>query len=294
MPTVTQEIPLKVKTFSNTSGGSALFKALGHPLTFPLMVNLIKSLSSLGKVAIYDPLGQAAECEALYDLSKINITNIFVQNITDVGKQLLGQNTQPVTDLKNIDVDAIFITAFDSARLAAQIKHLLPKKVKVFSFDDVRLSEEFLTNSRNYLDSLNFATNFVFFREEAGHHTRLVTANYWAGYSTKTVGLWCCLFDRDGKVLAQWNEKLQNSAHTISLDSHEIAQRFGLSGFTGSLFIHFTGIAGHDVVKYALDTYGDDDSVLSCTHDANSWPADLYAGLPAPREGEQVLLSVTK
>src|SRR3546814_15345261 len=45
-----------------------------------------------------------------------------------------------------------------------------------------------------------------------------------------------------------------------------------------------------DVVKYALDIYGDDSSVLSCTHDANAWPADFYAGLPAPDDGERVLL----
>ncbi len=290
MQTVNQEIQLKVKTFSNTSGASTLFKALGHPLTCPKMRKLVKSLSSFKKVAIYDPLGQAAELEALYDLSQVKITDVFVQNIIDAGKRLLGLDARPVTDIKDINVDVVFITAFDSTRLLAQVHHLMPQGVKVFSFDDTRLPDEFLTNTRNYFDSLNFATNFVFFREEEGHHTRLVTANYWAGYSAKDVGLWCCLFDRDGNVLAQWNERLEKSVHTITLDSIEISQRFGIPSFTGSLFIHFTGIAGHDVVKYALDTYGDDDSILSCTHDANSWPSDLYAGLPAPREGEQVLL----
>jgi hypothetical protein len=45
-------------------------------------------------------------------------------------------------------------------------------------------------------------------------------------------------------------------------------------------------------VKYALDTYGDDGHVLSCTHDANSWPSDYYAGLPAPDENEEVVLWV--
>ncbi len=292
MQALAQEISLKIKTFNNTGGSSALFKALGHPLTSPKMHDLIKSLSSFKRVAVYDLLGQAAEFEALYDISPIKITGVFVQNVVEAGKQLLGRNAQPVTDLKSTDADAIFVTAFDSARLTAQIQHLLPKGVKVFSFDDARLADEFLTNTRNYLDPLNFATNFVFFREEEGHHTRLVTANYWAGYSKMNVGLWCCLFDKDGNMLAQWNEKLEKSIHMITLDSVEIKKRWGLCDFTGSLFVHFTGIAGHDVVKYALDVYGDDDSVLSCTHDANSWPADLYAGLPAPHEGEQVLLWV--
>jgi hypothetical protein len=31
---------------------------------------------------------------------------------------------------------------------------------------------------------------------------------------------------------------------------------------------------------------------LSCTHDANAWPADRYAGLPAPASGERVILWV--
>ena len=58
--------------------------------------------------------------------------------------------------------------------------------------------------------------------------------------------------------------------------------------------MHFVGAAGHDVVKYALDTFGDPDAVgdgaLSCTHDANAWPAERYAGLPAPALGERVVL----
>jgi len=254
-----------------------LLKALGHPLTSSKMDALIKALAVFKKVVIYDPLGQAAEFEALYDISQLKAVNVPPQDIAG---------------LKNTDADAVFITAFDSPPLAAQIQHLLPSGVKVFSFDDARLPDEFLTNPGNYLDSLNFATNFVFFREEEGHHTRLVTADHWAGHSPKNTGLWCCLFGKDGKVLGQWNEKLGGMAQTIIIDSLEVAQRFNVLTFTGSLFIHFTGISGNDTVRYVLDTYGNDDSVLSCTHDADSRPAGLYAGLPAPREGERVLLWV--
>jgi hypothetical protein len=47
------------------------------------------------------------------------------------------------------------------------------------------------------------------------------------------------------------------------------------------------------VVKYALDTYASDNGAsLSCTHDANAWPSDRYAGLPAPRPDERVVLWV--
>ena len=44
----------------------------------------------------------------------------------------------------------------------------------------------------------------------------------------------------------------------IVLDSREVRERFGLPEFTGQLFLHVVGAAGHDVVKYALDTFGRD------------------------------------
>jgi hypothetical protein len=81
-----------------------------------------------------------------------------------------------------------------------------------------------------------------------------------------------------------------------------VRARFDLAPFTGQLLVHAIGAAGHDVVKYALDTYSSDDggasdngasnhgASLSCTHDANAWPSDRYAGLPAPRDDERVVL----
>src|SRR5215469_12689193 len=79
----------------------------------------------------------------------------------------------------------------------------------------------------------------------------------------------------------------------IVIDSTEVRARFGLPEFTGQLFLHAIGAVGHDVVKYALDTYGSgNEASLSCTHDANAWPSDRYAGVPAPAEGERVVLWV--
>ena len=49
---------LNIQTFSNTSGGSALFKALGHPEAAPKADALITRLAAAGPVAVYDPLGQ--------------------------------------------------------------------------------------------------------------------------------------------------------------------------------------------------------------------------------------------
>jgi hypothetical protein len=77
------------------------------------------------------------------------------------------------------------------------------------------------------------------------------------------------------------------------IDSQLVRRRFNLGAFTGQLFVHAVGVAGHDVVKYALDTYATDNGAsLSCTHDANAWPSERFAGLPAPRNGERVILWV--
>ena len=67
-------------------------------------------------------------------------------------------------------------------------------------------------------------------------------------------------------------------------------RKFGLPEFIGQLFIHVVGIQGHDIVKYALDINSSKEQTTACTHDANAWPSDFYAGLPAPRKGEDVTL----
>jgi hypothetical protein len=77
----------------------------------------------------------------------------------------------------------------------------------------------------------------------------------------------------------------------FSIDSRQVRARFDLPPFTGQLLVHAIGVAGHDIVKYALDTFASDGGPsLSCTHDANAWPSDRFAGLPAPRADETVTL----
>jgi len=283
---------LKIETFSNQRGGHSLFKAVGHPHAARAMAALIGRLGGAGRVAIYDPLGCAETVGQLYDLSGVDIAGSYVQDLGDLGRSVLGRPGQPVTDLLAAEVDALFVTGFDAERLVGQIRHLIPSRAKVFTLDEVRLPAERLSNARNYLDPLNFATNLAFFRDGEGHHTRVMTANYWAGYGARGVRLWQMLFDAEGKLLAEWTDPLPDAAASITIDSAAVRQRFGLGPFTGQLFLHATGVAGHDVVKYALDTYGDDPRVLSCSHDANDWPADFYAGLPAPGQGERVVLWV--
>ena len=263
---------LRIETFSDVKGGNAFYKAVVHPLAARKIAGLLRSIADKGSVAIYDPLGFIEPFAEIHDLGGLDIKAVFVQDVQAIGKTILGHRAQPVTELVERSVDAVLVAAFDAERLIDQIKHLVPKTATVFSLDALRLPDVMLTKQRHYLDALNFATNFAFFREGNGRHTRLMTANYWSNYGAKNPGLWCCLFDGDGEVLAEWQEDIPGAEGTIVIDSAEVRERFGLPAFTGQLFLHVTNIAGHDVVKYALDTYGDDELELSCTHDANSWP----------------------
>jgi hypothetical protein len=283
-------MPIKIETYSNAKGGNSFFKALGHPLAAKKAVALMRQLSG-GPAAIYDPMGMAEGFAQFHDLSGLDVRGIFVQRLEDLGKTLLGHETQPVTRLRATEASTLFVAAFDSRRLITQIRHLVSTGTEIVSLDDIRIPDAMLTNRRRYLDPLNFATNFALLRDAGGLHTRIVTADYWSGWGATTLpSVWFCLFDQSGKVLAQWQDALTTPGETLVVDSQNVRRRFNLGEFTGSLFLHILGVAGHDVVKYALDTYGDDPAQLSCTHDANAWPADLYAGLPAPNVNETVVL----
>ena len=283
---------LDIETFSNVKGGNAFFKAVGHPLAAAKARALVGRLAAAGPVAVYDPMGVIEGFAAIHDMSEVDVAQVFVQDIERVGRTVLGCTTQPVTDLAASKASMVLVAAFDAERPIRHIRHLAPDTARLVSLDDMRLDDDLLTNTGRYLDGLNFATNFAFFRDAGGRHTRLATANYWADYGAEATALRLVLFGADGAVLADWRENLDAPGGAIAIDSREVRRRFGLDAFTGQLFIHVVGAAGHDVVKYALDTFSDDGAMLSCTHDANAWPADYYAGLPAPGDDEDVVLWV--
>lgn len=291
---------LNIETFTNPGakgwrpgnnvGGSTLFKALGHPLAVEKARALRAKLAKAGPVAIYDPLNQAECFDAFYDLAGIELAGVYVQKIEETGAKRLGQSAEPVTRLAGAKARTVLIAAFDASRLAEQIVHLMPADAQLVTFDELRIPDDMLSSRRNYLDPINFATNFGFLRSGSGERTVISSANYWSGYGAKEPELWLCLFDEKGAVLAEWRQELDGVNSVFRIDSAEVRNRFGLGDFAGSLFIHAIKVAGHDVVKYALDVSSTDGRGLSCTHDANAWPADLYAGLPAPKDGERVLL----
>ncbi len=285
-------MPLKIETFDNAAGGNAFYKAITHPLAAPLAYALIEKLRGLGPVAIYDPHHFIAAFDTMYPLEDVSIADVFVQNVEQVGRAFRGHVARPVSELADVSSRAILIADFDAAETEARLRSLFSPDVPVLTFDSLRLPADMQTDGRRYLSTLNFATNFVFFRDAGGLHTRLVTVNYWGSYGSKGGSLWLSLFGEDGRALAAWREALPAAGAGISIDSREVRERFALPEFTGQLFVHVVGAAGHDIIKYALDTYGDGADALSCTHDANSWPSNLYGGLPAPDVGEDVVLWV--
>ncbi len=285
-------MPLTIETFSNVKGGNAFYKAISHPVAARRMRALIDRLASAGGVAVYDPLGLFSGMAEFYDLSSIDIRESYVQDIEAIGRDVAGNAAQPVTALPDSGAAILLVAAFDAERIVDHIRHLMPTAMDVVTFDALRIDPGWLTSDKAYLDPVNFATNFVFFRDLDGMHTRLATANYWSRYGAGAVTLHLILFGEDGTALAEWDETIENADGAIRIDSADVRARFGLDGFVGQLFLHASGIRGHDVVKYALDVWADNGAELSCTHDANAWPADRYGGLPAPKDGEEVVLWV--
>jgi hypothetical protein len=283
---------LKINTFSNQSGGNAFYKAVTHPLAAEKARHLVVHLQKAGPVAIYDPTNQLGGFAEFFPLTEIEIAGLFVQDVDQIGRAFRNHAAQPVTALKDCKCRTILVAAFDAEKLVGQVRHLMPANTPWFSFDALRLQDDMLSDRRNYLANINFATGFAFFRDTVGHHTRVVTANYWSAYGGKPAQIWCYLVDSEGRKIAEWKDPLPAANASVVIDSADVRARFKLPAFIGQLFMHVIGAAGHDVVKYALDTYGDDEKTLSCTHDANAWPSDLYAGLPAPTEDEEVVLWV--
>jgi hypothetical protein len=287
---------LRIETFDNVRGGNTLYKALTHPRAAAPASALIASLEERGPVAIVDPDGAASGFGAIFGFGRAEIASVHVQDIARIGAETLGHRARPVTALPASRSRCVLVAAFDAERLVGQLAPFLPEAAQVLTFDAMRLPAERLTNRRHYLDPLNFATNFAFFRDTGTLHTRLVTTNYWAGYGAAKVGCWLTLFDGAGRILAEWFEDCGGAGEVIAIDSRDVRRRFATGDFAGQLFLHVVGAAGHDVVKYALDVFGDagstPDGGLSCTHDANAWPSERYAGLPAPAPGERVILWV--
>ncbi len=283
---------LAISTFSKDTGGATLFKALGHPLAVDAALNVRGKLSAARHPVAYDPHGVLPEFDALYPLGGAAPRQLFVQDMEQIGQRRSGCVTEAVTALPDSGADLLFVPSFDSKAELAAIGQRLPSDCAVVTLDSLRLPERMLSDPSNYLSPINFATNLLWFRDGDGGHMRLNTVNYWGLYGAERTWLWCRLFDADGAVLAEFEQAAGPTGASIIIDSQAVRKRHRLGDFCGQILIHVVGAAGHDIVKYTLDEYGDETGRLSCTHDANAWPAMRYAGLPAPRAGERLLLWV--
>src|SRR5215469_2245459 len=106
---------LKIETFNNRSGGNAFFKAVTHPLAARAMPALLRRLGE-EPCAIYDIDGQIDALAELYDFSRLDLAGCFVQDVTAIGKPVLGRSAQPVTELAQSRARTVFIAAFDTER----------------------------------------------------------------------------------------------------------------------------------------------------------------------------------
>lgn len=286
---VSLDMNLGIQTFSNQTGPNVLYKALSHPLAAARGRDWLSSLAGT-RVVVFDPHGWADQVVAFYPLEALDIADVLVQRSESVGGSVLGRTARPVTDLPDLKAEVLIVLSFDSERFQGQLEHWLPAGMEVQSLAELRLPDDWVSDPRRYLNPVNFVTNQVFFRDADERHTRLITINYWSNYGAPRPVLRALLFAEDGVELARFDEVLGGRDAPVVIDSREVRSRFGLGPFTGQLFVHVTGAAGHDVFKYALDVDGKDGRRLSCTHDANAWPADRYGGLPAPGTREQVRL----
>ena len=281
---------LDILTFDARGGGNVLYKAFAHPLAAERLDALAERIGATA-FSLYDP---EAIGDALFALAPAlpRPSGVFVHDVEQVGQPRIGTTTMALDRLPSSHDELLLVAAFDADRIVERIRPLVPAGMTVITLDEARIPQRLLTNPRRYLDRLNFATNFAFFRDADGLSTRLVTANYWSNYGAHDVRLFCRLFAASGEVLAEWEDPVPSGPAGIVVDSRTVRARFDLPEFTGQLFLHALGVAGHDVVKYALDTIGGggNERSLSVTHDANAWPSDRYAGLPAPDEGERVTL----
>jgi len=280
---------LDIRTFG-PQGGNVLYKALAHPLAAEALTRMEQDFAGQ-TIAIYDTEDTVRTLVALYPGLRPSV--VLVHDTEQVGQpDGFGGERKALVDLPHVDGDIILALSFEDAKMRGRLGSLLNGR-DLHTLAPARLPDDMIVRGRPYLDKLNFATNFAFFRDDDRFSTRIVTANYWSNYGAQNLRYWLRLYDGTGKIIAQWEQPVEHAGAGITIDSADVRKRFGLPAFMGQLFIHVIGARGHDVVKYALDVWGKNgDPSLSVTHDANAWPSVRYATLPAPEADETLTVWV--
>ncbi len=259
--------------------GNVMYKALAHPMAAKSIGALATQLQGLSELSIFDPNGQFSTCDAFLHLSQLPNVRRFCADTR--------QCEAAVKPISQYSGGPLLVLDFDYPHLA----HLatLGGSGPVFDLNDIKLPASWQTVPAQYLSPLNFVYDFALFQHQQprpGIVTRITTANYWARYGATEVELHCLLFDQAGQIIANWKRSIRKANELIQIDSDQLAQEYQLPGFSGQLMLHAVGAAGHDVMKYVCDQY-DVDEHLTTTHDANSWPAARYGGIPLPTADDQ-------
>src|SRR5690242_9912764 len=105
---------LRIDTFDNLRGGNTLYKALTHPHAAPLAHALLETLAWSGPVAIVDGQSAAGGFAEIYGLDRVEIAGIFVQDIAQIGREVLGHTARPLTDLADTRARAVLVAGFDT------------------------------------------------------------------------------------------------------------------------------------------------------------------------------------
>ena len=279
---------LRIETFDNKSGGNAFFKAVTHPLAAAAAPELLRRLGE-GRCAVYDVEGQIDALAELYDLSRLKLAGSFVQDVTAVGRPVLGSAAQPVTALEYSRASIVFVAGFDAERATVHIRHLLPPGATVVEPRRVAFARKHradgapLSRSAQFRDQFRLLPRAAWLVDASRHGELLVRLRH-----ARADSCGCSCSTRAAKPSPNGPKKSRPAATSIVIDSRAVRAAFR------SARIHRPAFRACDrrgrprrgqIRARHLSAEAIAERAFSCTHDANSWPADLYAGLPAPERG---------
>ena len=131
---------------------------------------LVAALAERGPVAIVDPHGAAAGFAEIFGLDRVDIAGVFRAGRARVGAAVLGGRAAPLTELAANAGAPACLRRRIRRRAADRAAAAYVPAGALASAASMRCGcpAERLTNRRRYLDPLNFATNFAFFRDTGG------------------------------------------------------------------------------------------------------------------------------
>ena len=172
-----------------------------------------------------------------------------------------------LTELPQIAAKAVLIAAFDAGRVSARIAHCCRKGRSA--------SRSMKRSCRRTTADIPRAIPRP---AELRHQLRVFPRPGRTVHAARLGQLLGWLRRKIGSALAapvrrRWHARWRHGKRNcrpvpggFALDSREVRARFGLPAFTGQLLMHAIGAAGHDVVKYALDTFATDNGAEPVLH----------------------------